>query len=134
LKIIDLTAESKRRKGMAYDETLAARIRDVLGGRDEFSEKKMFGGIAFMLQGNMLCGVTQDRLMVRVGAENHDAALDKPGARPMDFNGRPMRGIVFVDPPGYSTDAQLNDWLTTAVDFGETLPPKKPAAKRKAKQ
>ena len=119
---------------MAYEEGLAARIREALGPREGLEEVKMFGGLAFMHRGNMLCGVTKDRLMVRVGAENYDAALGKEGARPMDMGGRPMRGMVFVDPPGYGTEQQLDDWLAVALTFGETLPAKEKTAKRPPKR
>jgi TfoX/Sxy family transcriptional regulator of competence genes len=112
---------------MAYDEKLAARIRELFPA-DGVEEKKMFGGIAFMLGGNMVCGVTKDDLMVRVGPDKHEAALDREGARPMDFAGRPMRGMVFVRPAGYASDADLRDWLDLALAFATTLPPKQAKA------
>jgi hypothetical protein len=122
---------------MAYNETLAQRIREALGSREGIEEKKMFGGLAFMLGGNMICGVTHDDLMARVGAENHEEALSLRGARPMDFAGRPMKGMVFVGPDRYSSDNDLLDWVDRVLAFGTTLPPKeaktraprKPAAK-----
>jgi hypothetical protein len=78
---------------LAYDENLAARIRVALRGRAGIEERKMFGGVAFLLDGRMFCGVVKDALMVRVGRERHDEALQHPFVRPMDFTGRPMRGI-----------------------------------------
>lgn len=84
----------------------------------------MFGGIAFMLNGNMCCGVVKDELMVRVGAEQHAAALALPGARPMDFTGRPMNGMVFVRPAGYRDGRALAAWVKRGADYAASLPPK----------
>ena len=109
---------------MAYDEVLAERVRRALAGREGLSEKRMFGGIAFMLGGNMFCGIVKDQLMVRVGPERHGEALAQPHARPMDFTGRLMKGMVYVGPEGLRSDADLNAWLRRAVEFAETLPPK----------
>jgi TfoX/Sxy family transcriptional regulator of competence genes len=109
---------------MAYDETLADRIRTVLADRDDLTERKMFGGIAFMAHGNMCCGVSGEDLMVRLGEDAADAALDEPGARPMDFTGRPMKGYAFVGPAGTAADAGLRDWVVRALAFADTLPPK----------
>jgi hypothetical protein len=92
---------------MAYDETLAKRIRKTLGRKQRVTEKKMFGGLAFMLGGKMFCGIIGDDLMVRVGPDGHDDALTQPHVRPMDFTGRPMRGYVYVAPPACRTDAEL---------------------------
>jgi TfoX/Sxy family transcriptional regulator of competence genes len=101
---------------MAYDEGLAERIRGVLRGRDDVVERKMFGGIAFMVAGRMACGVIHDDLMVRVGPDAHDEAVTEPHARPMDFTGRPMRGMVYVEPGGVSSDADLARWVRRGVD------------------
>jgi TfoX/Sxy family transcriptional regulator of competence genes len=109
---------------VAYDEPLAASIREVLARTDGVSERKMFGGIAFLHHGNMVCGVIGETLMLRLGAELADAALDEPHTRPMDFTGRPMKGMVYVDPPGIATDAALAAWVKRALGFAETLPPK----------
>ena len=84
----------------------------------------MFGGIAFMVRGHMCCGVVKDLLMVRVGPEGYEHALAKPHARPMDFTGRPLRGLVFVAPAGTLTDKGLSDWVRRAARFVRTLPPK----------
>jgi TfoX/Sxy family transcriptional regulator of competence genes len=100
---------------MAYDEALAERIRTALRGRDDVAERKMFGGIAFMVAGRMACGVIHDDLMVRVGPDGHDAALAEPHTRPMDFTGRPMRGMVYVDPDGVRVDTDLSRWVDRAV-------------------
>lgn len=109
---------------MAYDEDLANRIRAVLADGAPFTERKMFGGIAFMLHGHMVCGITRESLMLRLGPEQADAALDEPHVRPMDMTGRPMRGMALVDPPGFATDAALEAWLARARGFVQTLPPK----------
>lgn len=109
---------------MAYSEALAQRIRTVKPAALNFTERKMFGGIAFMLNGNMCCGVVKDSLMARVGAENHDSALELPHARLMDFTGRPMKGMLYVDPPGIATDADLRAWVARCIAFVQTLPAK----------
>lgn len=110
---------------MAYDEQLADRIRAALAGTEGVEERKMFGGLAFMHRGNMLCGVVRETLMLRLGAERAEAALDEPHARPMDFTGRPMRGMVYVDPPGFATDAALAAWVARSLEFAATLPSKR---------
>lgn len=109
---------------MAYNESLAARVRDVLS--DEFGvvEKKMFGGLAFMLRGNMCVGIVNDNLLVRVGKENHAAALALPHARVMDFTGRPMQGFIYVDPAGISSDDDLAVWVSRGVAYAGGLPAK----------
>ena len=109
---------------MAYDETLADRIRDAVEHRDGVSERKMFGGLAFMLEGHMFCGVVGDELMLRLGREQAEAALSRPHVRPMDFTGRPMAGMVFVAGEGLRGPA-LRRWLDKAAAFVGTLPPKR---------
>ena len=109
---------------MAYDEDLAARVRAALGAREGLTEKKMFGGLGFMLNGNMCVGVTNNDLMVRVGADGHQEALSQPHARPMDLTGRPMNGFVFVGSSGIGDDASLQRWLDRGLTFAETLPKK----------
>ncbi len=109
---------------MAYDEQLAERIRVALARHPGLTERKMFGGIAFMLNGNMCCGIVKDDLMVRVGPQAHDEALAQPHARPMDFAGRPMKGMVYVGPAGLRSDSALAAWVQRGVDFAATLPPK----------
>ena len=109
---------------MAVNEALVARIRSALANEPNVTEKKMFGGVAFMVGGNMCCGVNTDDLMLRVGADGHNAALRRPHARPMDFTGRPMKSMVFVGAAGTERDADLRGWIDTALDFVRTLPPK----------
>jgi len=109
---------------MAYNEELAARIRTSLEGRPGVLERKMFGGIAFMIHGNMCCGVLNDDLMVRVGPDSHEASLALPHARPMDFTGRPMKGMVFVGPEGINDDGALSGWIDRGVTFAQSLPKK----------
>jgi TfoX/Sxy family transcriptional regulator of competence genes len=109
---------------MPYDEKLVARVREVLAGRKDVAERKMFGGLTFMVRGNMACGVEGDRLMVRVGPAKHAEALGLPHARPMDFTGRPMKGFVFVEGSGLASDADLRAWAQRGVDFALSLPAK----------
>ncbi len=109
---------------MAYDETLAARVRDCLAGRAGVTEKKMFGGLTFMLGGNMCCGVNKDDLFLRVGAEAEPEALRNAHARPCDFTGRPMRGMIMVAPAGYGSDADLRRWIALAEAYAAYLPAK----------
>ncbi len=109
---------------MAYDEGLAERVRQALGERAELSERKMFGGLAFMLAGNLCCGVIRDDLILRTFPEDAEAALDEPDVREFDVTGRPMTGFVFVGPGATATDEDLRGWVERAVAFAETLPPK----------
>ena len=109
---------------MAYDESLAARARDVLVGHPGFVEKKMFGGVGFMLKGNMACGVNGSELIVRVGPADYEGALGKPHTRPFDMTGRPMKGWVMVAPGGLKSDADLEGWVQQGVDFALSLPAK----------
>ena len=111
---------------MAYDEGLAERIRGVLNERPGVSEKRMFGGIAFLVKGHMSVGIVQDKLMVRVGPESYDRVLRERHARRMDFTGRPMRGFVYVVADGYETDADLQRWVDLGVSFVTSLPAKPP--------
>ena len=109
---------------MAYDEGLAERIREIIQPQIGLDEKKMFGGIAFMMNDYMFCGIAKGELMVRVGPENYEAALTEPHVRPMDFTGRPLKGYVYVDPDGFAKDADLKKWVDRAMAFVATLPPK----------
>jgi TfoX/Sxy family transcriptional regulator of competence genes len=109
---------------MAYDETLAQRVRHAVADLPGLTEKRMFGGIGFMLHGNMACGVIGDDLIVRVGRQGYEQALAKPGARPFDMTGRPMRGWVAVGPAGHDSDEPLQAWVQQGVDFALTLLPK----------
>ena len=109
---------------MTYDEGLAERIRQHLGDDPGVAEKRMFGGIAFLLHGNMAVGVTGDDLMVRVGPDATDAALARPGARLFDMTGRPMRGWVVVDPSAVTEDEALGEWIDEGYAFAAGLPAK----------
>jgi hypothetical protein len=97
---------------MAYDEHLAKRIRRELGDRKDFAERKMFGGLAFLCEGRMCCGIVGNDLMVRVPISEFDEALRRRHVRPMDFTGRPLRGFVYVSPSGLTSAAALRAWLT----------------------
>ena len=109
---------------MAFDETLADRVREALSARADLTERKMFGGIAFMIGGNMAVGVIEDDLMVRLDPADAEQALTEPHARPMDFTGRPMRGMLFVDSEGTATDRDLSGWVDAGADFASSLSPK----------
>lgn len=109
---------------MPYDENLAERIRKALKGKEGLKEKKMFGGLCFMIRGNMCCGIHKDELIVRVGPARYEEALSRPHARPMDITGRPLKGFLFVARGGYKTGSDLRNWLHQAVDFVLSLPPK----------
>lgn len=111
---------------MAFDEFLGGRVRTALAGRDDVAEKRMFGGLAFMVAGNMCMGIIGEDLMVRVGPETYPDALSQPHVRPMDFTGRPMNGYVYVSPEGVESDAMLTAWVDRAVAYA-TLLPTKPA-------
>jgi len=108
---------------MAYDQTLAERIRSQLQGVP-FVEKKMFGGVGFLLNGNLACGVNKDDLIVRVDPEQHDALLKKPHAKPFALTGRPMKGWLLVEAGGCKTDKQLSSWVKESLEFASSLPPK----------
>ena len=116
---------------MAYDEGIAERLREVYAEVQDIAkkkrklvEKKMFGGLAFMVDGHMSCGVVKDELMVRVGPDRFDEALRRPYARKMDFTGKPLKGFVYVEPEGYASDQDLQTWVKLSLEFVATLPPK----------
>ncbi len=109
---------------MAYDEGLAQRIGDMLGEQPGLVEKKMFGGVGFMLHGNMACGVHKDSLIVRVGPERYDEAMKRPHTRPFDMTGRPMKGWVMLAADGYEADDDLSSWVQQGIEFALSLPPK----------
>ena len=106
---------------MAYDEAIAGRVRRAVGPRPDVTERKMFGGVAFLLDGKMFCGIANDDLMVRVGPERHASSLAQPHVRPMDFTGRPMNGYVFVGPAGSRTDKAVKTWVDAGAEFVATL-------------
>ncbi|TWT38531.1 TfoX/Sxy family protein [Blastopirellula retiformator] len=107
---------------MPYDEQLASRVRGLLQRRRGITEKKMFGGIAFLHHGNMVVGVSRDRLMVRVGLDAYEEALQEENVREFDFTGRPMRGWVVVEEPGLVHFEAVKDWTDRAFKFVQTLP------------
>ena len=109
---------------MAYDEGLAERIRMAVWDWPTVTERKMFGGLAFMSRGRMVCGILGDDLVVRVGPERWEAALRRVHSREMDFTGRSMRGFVFVGPLGTRRQSQVDSWMAWARDYVESLPPK----------
>jgi TfoX/Sxy family transcriptional regulator of competence genes len=109
---------------MPYNEVLAHRVRAALAAHDAVDEKKMFGGLTFMLNGNMCCGIVRDDLMVRVGPEQQAEALARPHVRKMDFTGRPMRGMIMVAAAGLENDTELEAWVQRGVAFASGLPAK----------
>lgn len=113
---------------MAYNEKLANRIREFLSSKIKVEEKKMMGGLTFMVNDKMCAGITDDDLMVRINPNTYESALNKKGCREMDFTGRPMRGFVFVSPEGTRTKKDLDYWLKLALDYNKKA---KPSSKRK---
>jgi TfoX/Sxy family transcriptional regulator of competence genes len=111
---------------MPFDEGLAERIRGVLSEESEVAEKRMFGGVAFLVHGHMCVGIVKDQLMVRVGPEAYEALLKEPHARKMDFTGRPMKGFVYVAARGYEEDADLERWVQRGLAHTTALPAKRP--------
>jgi TfoX/Sxy family transcriptional regulator of competence genes len=109
---------------MAYDEGLAVRIEETLGDRIDLIAKKMFGGVGFLIQGNMACGVNKEDLIVRVGPARYQEALAQPHTREFDMTGRPMKGWVVVEPEGCESDEDLAAWVQQGVEFALSLPPK----------
>ena len=107
---------------MAFDEKLAGRIRLSLGKRKGLKEKKMFGGIAFLLNGNMCCGVHRTEMIVRLAPEATDQALTDRHTRLFDLTGRPIKGWVLVDPAGLKTDAKVGKWVAVAAKYAGSLP------------
>lgn len=118
---------------MAYSRDLADRIRDELTAEKDLTDREMFGGIGFMLGGNMCCGVIGDDLIVRVGPDLHQDALTRPHAREFDFTGRPMKGWVVVGRHGAADDSELEMWVKLGVAFARSLPPKKAPRKKAPK-
>jgi TfoX/Sxy family transcriptional regulator of competence genes len=109
---------------MAYDKGLAQRVREILEDEPGFDEKKMFGGMCFLLFGNMVCGIIKDDLIVRVGADKYAEALNIPHTRKFDITGKPLKGWVMVLAAALDDDEELDDWVQKAVSFVRTLPPK----------
>lgn len=109
---------------MAFDEGLAQRLREILAAREDVVEKRMFGGLAFMVSGNMCCGVLGEDLMARVGPAQYASLLQLPHARPMDFTGKPLKGFVYVGHEGIASDDELAVWVERCLEFTDALPPK----------
>ena len=109
---------------MAYDEGLAERIREQLTDVSAVTEKKMFGGLSFLVRGNMACGVIGTDMVVRVGKEQYSQAMQRPHSREMDFTGRSMKGWVYVGEKGYESDEDLADWVKLGVNHALSLPAK----------
>lgn len=109
---------------MAYDEGLAHRVREGLIDEPRVEEKKMFGGLCFMVQGHMCCGILESELMARVGPEQYQDCLARPHAREMNFTGRSMKGMIFVDETGLAQDEDLAEWLACCLRFVHSLEPK----------
>ncbi|MBX7198756.1 MAG: TfoX/Sxy family protein [Rhodospirillaceae bacterium] len=117
---------------MAFDVELASRMREVLAVRNDVTEKKMFGGLCFMVRGHMCCGIARENFMLRVGPDRYEEVLSRRHARPMDFTGRPLKGFVYVAPAGLKAKRDLVRWIGLGLDFVESLPAKT-AKKAKAK-
>ena len=109
---------------MAYDEQLAERLRAVYAAHEDVVEKKMFGGIAFMVRGHMSCGIVDKTLMARVGPDQYAKALTRKHVREMDFTGKSLKGFVYVDPEGLKTKRALTSWVDLSLRFVASLPPK----------
>lgn len=109
---------------MAYDLGLADRIQSIVERRAAFVEKKMFGGVAFMVNGHMCCGVVKNDLVLRLSTEQAAASLQQAHTRAMDFSGKPMKSMIYVGPQGTDSDQSLETWVESALSFARTLPPK----------
>lgn len=109
---------------MPYDEATADRVRTVLKRTRGLSEKKMFGGIAFLVNGHMACGVLEQTLVLRLGNEGAAKALREEHTRPMDFTGKPMKSMLYVEPAGFRNADALKSWIKRALTFTRSLPPK----------
>jgi hypothetical protein len=109
---------------MAFDASIADRVRPLMRRKRGFAEKKMFGGVGFLLDGNMCVGVWKEFLIVRCGPDAYQDALQRRGVREFDITGRAMAGWVMIEPVGFRDDAELTEWVTLAVDFVRTLPGK----------
>ena len=109
---------------MSYDRAAAERVRQLLSGRSYVVEKKMVGGLSFLVNGNMCCGITGMALMIRVGAESREQALREPHVRPMVFAGRALSGFICIEPEGYATDDALASWVRRGLAFVSGVPAK----------
>jgi TfoX/Sxy family transcriptional regulator of competence genes len=109
---------------VAYNKDLTLRIQAALSGLPGLVEKKMFGGVGFIVNGNMACGVHGNDLIVRVGPDRYEAALAEPHVKVFDLTGKPMSGWILVEPDGYQDEAELKSWVVKGVEFAQSLPPK----------
>jgi TfoX/Sxy family transcriptional regulator of competence genes len=121
-----LCVEINGGKAVSYDEGLAERLREVFVDVPDVVEKKMFGGLCMMVSGNMCCGIVDETLMARVGPDQYFQCLELPSAREMDFTGKPLKGMIYVDPEGISEDDDLQGWVNRCMSFMKLLPPKQP--------
>lgn len=115
---------------MVYDESLAKRVRQALKDEKNISEKKMFGGLAYLLDGKMSVGILSENLVVRIDPKEQDNLLKYPDVRPMDFTGRPMKGFIYVGPKATATGPALKSWLKRGLEYARSLP-KKTEGKKK---
>ena len=118
---------------MPFDETLGARVRSVLSDRPDVVEKRMFGGLAFMVNGRMCCGIIKNDLMLRVGPQRLEELLKKPHARVMDFTGRPSKNMIYVSPAGLRTEAALRTWVNKSLEWLSDDQADRPPKERKTK-
>ena len=109
---------------MPYAEGLAQRVNELVGDRHVLKVKKMFGGLCYLVNGNMALGLTGEDLMIRVGQADHEAALAEPHAREMDFTGKALKGFIYVGPAGHEQDEGLKHWVEKGLSFALSLPPK----------
>ena len=116
--------DRRTKQAVGFDENLAARVRRILADRTDVEEKRMFGGVCFLVGGSMSCGVIKEDLCVRIGPEAHDTALAAPHTRPMDFTGRPMRGFVYVEADGLRNGASLRKWVRLGVEYALLVGPR----------
>jgi TfoX/Sxy family transcriptional regulator of competence genes len=106
---------------MAYDKKLANRVHKILENYKNITEKEMFGGMAFLMNGKMCCGVIKNNLVIRVGPKNYGKALTKSHVSPMDFTGKPLKGFVYVNSRGYKSSKTLTNWVNLGVDYVNSL-------------
>jgi hypothetical protein len=114
----------RRGEKMGYDKGLAQRVREILEGEPGFNEKKMFGGIGILFNGNMACGILNDDIIIRVGPDNYEESMKRSHTREFDITGRPMKGWVMVSSDGYESDNDLMEWLYKGVEYARSLPHK----------
>jgi hypothetical protein len=124
LKSLPPPPPAEKDRKMAYDEGLAQRVREIMEERPDFLEKKLFGGLCFLLGGNMACGIVRDELIVRVGPDAYEASLIRPHVRKFDLTGKAMRGWVMVSSEGYESDEDLLAWLQKGIAHAQSLSPK----------